>query len=130
MKKNSRAVAASVVSEWLDTADFPDRLIEGIVDDRAFVMEMVYGVIRNFRTLEWIVMRCSDRRPDCETMAIVLVGVYQIFMLEDVVEYAAVNETVNAASQWSQRKAGGFVNAVLRRSIRDKENILFRQIYF
>ncbi|MCK5850149.1 MAG: 16S rRNA (cytosine(967)-C(5))-methyltransferase RsmB [Kiritimatiellae bacterium] len=126
MKKNSRAVAASIISEWLDTADFPDRLIEDIVDDRAFVMEMVYGVIRNYRTLEWMVTCCSDRRPDCETMALVLVGLYQIFILDDVAEYAAVNETVNAASQCSERKAGGFVNAVLRRSLREKEDILKR----
>ena len=49
-------------------------------------------------------------------------GIYQILFLDSVSDYAAVNETVNLTKKLDNRSAG-FVNAVLRNVIRQKEDI-------
>ena len=117
-KRTSRAVAADLVGEWLSTGAFPDALMELVAADRAFVMEMVYGVARWKRTLEWIVHRCTERKPEGAVTPYLLVGLYQIFLMDSITEYAAVSETVEAAKA-EGRRAAGFVNAVLRKALRE-----------
>lgn len=123
-KSSSRATAAAAIARWLDTGEFPDRLIEPVEADRAFVMEMVHGIAKWRRQLEWILDRLADRRPDAEISACVFVGLYQVFHMSAVVDYAAVNETVEAVKRTGSRRAAGFVNAILRRGLREKEAIL------
>ena len=125
VKKNARAIAAEVVGRWAQNGEFPERLIESVADNRAFIMEVVYGTLRQKRALEWVVDRCTERRPDKRVMPYLLTGLYQILMLSTVTDYAAVNETVEAvkrgpAGVW----AAGLVNGVLRRVLREKEALL------
>ena len=119
---NSRAVAARIVARWLKSADFPDRLLEDISTDRAFVMEMVYGIVRRRRTLDWVIARCADRRPAKEAVPYLLVGLYQLLVMDNVAPHAAVSETVNAVTPRA-KYAAKFINAVLRRVLREKDNI-------
>lgn len=117
---NSRAVAAGIVSKWLSDGGFLDRLIEPVTDDRAFVTEMVRGVVKGRRTLEWIAERCSHRKPNPATLPFLMIGLYQTCLMTNVEEYAAVNETVAAAKEALGDAPVGFVNAVLRRALREK----------
>lgn len=117
---NSRSVAAQIVAGWLATGDFPDRLIEGVTSDRAFVMEMVYGVVRWKRMLEWVIGRCAGRKPHRNVMPYLLVGLYQILIMDNVAGFAAVNETVDAVKAGPAQNASGFVNGVLRRVLREQ----------
>ncbi|NQT93080.1 MAG: 16S rRNA (cytosine(967)-C(5))-methyltransferase RsmB [Lentisphaerae bacterium] len=119
----SRAVAAGIVRQWLENGDFPDRMMERIGRDRAFVTEMVYGVAKWRRALEWIVKGCADHSLDEKTLPYLFVGIYQAIMMDNVEEYAAVNETVEAAKKDLGRSATGFVNGVLRRVIRERDEI-------
>lgn len=121
-KRTSRSVAVDVIAEWLHSGAFPDALMESVTADRAFVMEMVYGVARWKRTLEWIIHRCTPRKPDGPVIPYLLVGLYQIFLMDSITEYAAVNETVEAAKAEGRRTAG-FVNAVLRKALRDMKTL-------
>ena len=50
-ESSSRSVAAAVVTEWIRTGDFPDRMLEPVRKDRALIVEMVYGVVRWHRAL-------------------------------------------------------------------------------
>ncbi len=50
-------------------------------------------------------------------------GIYQLAFLDSISEYAAVNETVNLVKKYDNRSAG-FVNAILRNVIRNKEEVL------
>lgn len=120
---NSRAVAARLVGEWLDREAFPDRLIASVESDRAFVMEMVYGVVKWKRLIEWVARECSGRTPDNAVMPFLLVGLYQVLLLDTVSDYAAVHETVEAVKSLRRNAAAGFVNAVLRRALRDKARL-------
>ena len=120
---NPRAVAAGIVGEWLKTGAFPDHLIESVDSHRAFVMEVVYGVARWKRTLEWVLKRCAERRPDAEVMPYLYVGIYQVFMMDNMEDYAAVNETVEIVKQSGMPHLAAFVNAILRRILREKSFI-------
>ena len=123
-RTNSRSAAARIIARWLSTGEFPDRLIEAGTQDRAFVMEVVYGVARWKRTLEWVIQRCvPSGRVSAEAKPFLMTGLYQILMMESVVAYAAVSETVEAAKS-GPAAAVGFVNAVLRRVLREKAAIL------
>ena len=120
--KNSRERAADIIGRWITTGDFPDRLIEGVDRDRAFVMEVVFGVVRWKKTLDWVIAKYSSR-PNKRLVPFLYTGLYQLLLMDNVAEYAAVNETVEAAKRIS-RSAGGFVNAILRRAQTGKTGLL------
>jgi 16S rRNA (cytosine967-C5)-methyltransferase len=122
-KKNSRAVAAEIIDEWQETGIFPDYLLESVQFDNAFIMEVVYGIIRWKRSLEWIVKSCTKRKPDKEILPFLFVGLYQVFWMDNIEEYAVVNETVEAVKSAGLSHAVAFVNAILRRALREKEFI-------
>ena len=112
-RNNSRAVAAGVIGEWLETGAFPDRLIESVEADRAFVMEVAYGIARWKRALEWFVKRSAKRPPDREIRPFLFVGLYQILLMDRIEEYAAVNETVEAVKSAGFPHAVAFVNVLI-----------------
>jgi 16S rRNA (cytosine967-C5)-methyltransferase len=119
---SSRRDAIFVVARWLETRDFPDRMIpDG--PDRAFVTDLVYTTIRRYRTLDWVVRKLVSKMPEGETAAALLVGACQILFMPDVVDYAAVNETVEA-TKLTARSTAGFVNGVLRNLLRKKDELL------
>ena len=119
---NSRAEAARIIARWLRTENFPDRSLEDVTANRAFVTQMVYGAARQRRALEWVIARLSNRRPAKEAIPYLLVGLYQVLMMDDVAPHAAVSETVNAVAEHAEY-AAKFVNAVLRRALREKDEI-------
>ncbi len=122
---SSRYVAAKIIGQWLDEGDFPDRLLSSAdIKDRAFVMEMVYGIARWRRLLDGIIAILSSRQPDAQLRPYLLVGMYQIFKMGSVATHAAVYETVEAAKKGGLDYAAGFLNAVLRNALRKKEEII------
>lgn len=121
MTDNSRETAAAIVERWLLTGDFPDRLIPPDINDRPFVMEVVYGVTKWKRFLEWVVNRFVKRKPDEGPLSLLFVGIYQLLIMDNVADHAAVNETVEAARK--RGYATGFVNGVLRSVIREKDTL-------
>lgn len=78
--------------------------------DRGLVTDLVYGTTRMRRACDWLVERFLTREPDPEVRAALRIGAYQLVFAE-VPPHAAVSATVGAVG----RRAGGFVNAVLRR---------------
>jgi 16S rRNA (cytosine967-C5)-methyltransferase len=111
---NSRAVAAGLVAQWLVTADFPDWIIQDVRRDRPFIMEVLYGVVRRRRTLEWLVRPRVRSTPTPALRACLWVGVYQLLFMDTVAPHAAVHETVEAAKRAGGPRAAGFVNSILR----------------
>ena len=118
----SRREAIFILARWLETDDFPDRLITDS-PDRGFVMDLVYGTVRWRRALEWALAPLVPRRPGGEALAALLAGSYQVLFMEEVPAYAAVHATVAAAKVASGRSAG-FVNGVLRNLVRQRPDVL------
>ncbi len=122
MKKNtnSRRTAAFAVVRWLATKDFPATLLpEG--PDRAFVQDLVYTVIRRLRPLRKVLGALVTKWPKGELEALLYVGAAQVLYMDEVPDFAAVNETVEAAKQCDNKSVAKVVNAVLRNLIRRRE---------
>lgn len=126
-KPNSRYVAAKILTRWMETGDFPDRLLADVKDDRAFITELVYGIVRRKLTLEYILQKFVSRRPEDFILAAMQIGVYQLCFMDHVEEFAAINESVGAVKSSRHKdavRASGMVNAVLRNVQEEKEAIL------
>ncbi len=118
----SRRDAIFVVAQWLATGMFPERMIpDG--PDHAFVTDLVYTTVRHYRMLDWVVRQLVQKMPKGEAQAALLVGACQVLLMPDVANYAAVNETVEAAKQ-THAVTAKLVNAVLRTLLRKKETLL------
>ncbi|NIS60188.1 MAG: 16S rRNA (cytosine(967)-C(5))-methyltransferase RsmB [Proteobacteria bacterium] len=90
--------------------------------DRAFVTELVYGTLRWQGKIDWIIARFSNfkiERIERVILLILRLGVYQLLYLTKTPHHAAVNESVILAKKLRHREAAGFVNALLRRIIRE-----------
>ena len=86
--------------------------------DKALLSRLVFGVTERRITLDYVIAATAARptsRLDTDVLNILRLGVYQLFYLEKIPPHAAVNETVELA-----KKSGkGFVNAILRKLLRD-----------
>ncbi len=89
--------------------------------DRALVHELVGGVVRWQATLDWLIEARTDGRRQAGVVQVLLrLGLYQLFWLDRVPDHAAVNETVTLARDSGAAGQAGFINAVLRGSVRDR----------
>ena len=118
---NSRRTAAFVVQRWLATHDFPNEMLPQAGEDRAFVQDLVYIVIRRLRPLRKVLGALVTKWPKGELEALLYVGAAQVLYMDEVPDFAAVNETVEAAKQCDNKSVAKVVNAVLRNLIRRRE---------
>ena len=116
---NSRRQAAFAVVRWLETKAFPAELLpEG--PDRAFVQDLVYTVIRRLRPLRQLLGEFVPRWPKGELEALLYVGAAQILYHPEIPDFAAVNETVDAAKACGNPSVSRVVNGVLRNLLRHR----------
>ena len=96
--------------------------------DRALCQELVYGIVRREMTLDWLIARKTSARPQDRAAQLLLrLGLYQIFWLQRIPAHAAVHETVELARRTGCAAKTGFLNAVLRGCLRERE-ALARQL--
>ncbi|HXQ72839.1 MAG TPA: transcription antitermination factor NusB, partial [Pyrinomonadaceae bacterium] len=92
--------------------------------DRALTHELVLGVLRWQLWLDKLIEHFTKRRIESLDLPVRLalrLGLYQLRFLTRVPESAAVNESVNLVRSAKVSSAAAFVNAVLRRSIREAD---------
>ncbi len=86
--------------------------------DRGLYTALVYGVWERVITIDKTIAKYS-RTPldkiDEKALAALRMGIYQLAFMDKIPDHAAVDESVTLAG----KKAGGFVNAILRAFIRD-----------
>lgn len=119
---NTRRTAAFVVAKWMATKTFPQTMLPDGAD-RAFVQDVVYTVIRRLRVLRKALGGFVKVWPKGELEALLYVGAAQILYMDDVPDFAAVNETVEAAKVCANPSIVKVVNAVLRNLVRNKAAI-------
>jgi 16S rRNA (cytosine967-C5)-methyltransferase len=83
--------------------------------DSGFLLELVYGVLRNRTRLDWV-LNCFSAKPvgttDSWTRNILRLGAYQMLFLDRVPVSAAVNTAVELAKEHGGKH--GYVNGLLR----------------
>jgi 16S rRNA (cytosine967-C5)-methyltransferase len=92
--------------------------------DNALARELVYGVVRYYSTLLRIIDAFVRNQPMETVRNILALTIYQLFYLDKIPGYAAINEAVALAKKNGHSKQAGFINAVLRNMLRRKETVL------
>ena len=122
-KINARVVAdgSSLEAAFSAFPPPPDR-------DLGLLRELCYGSLRWHHRLAHQVKRLL-RRPwdpvDPPLASLMRIGLYQLQWLR-IPDHAAVAATVGAAEAFGNMRAKGFVNAVLRRFLREREKLTAR----
>jgi 16S rRNA (cytosine967-C5)-methyltransferase len=97
----------------------------GKISNRAALVDIVFGVIRNFTFIDHLIAQGSTqsiKNIPKKLLNCLRIAVYELVFTGQA-DYAIVNEAVNLAKKIGSKKAGGFVNAVLRKigsSIKNK----------
>lgn len=92
--------------------------------DRAFLLELVYGVLRNRLRLDWVLDLFSAQpveKAGVPTRNILRLGAYQLLFLDRVPASAAVNTSVELAKAHGGKH--GYVNGLLRNLDRKRDRI-------
>ena len=119
---NSRRAAAFAVARWLATKDFAANLLPA-GPDRAFVQDLVYTVLRRLRPLRAALGGFVKTWPKGELEALLYVGAAQVLYMPEVPDFAAVNETVEAAKASPNPNVARVVNGVLRNLVRSRAEV-------
>jgi 16S rRNA (cytosine967-C5)-methyltransferase len=130
---DARRLAVRILGRVFGSDSYADILLDSAYKktpipqkDRALCTEIVYGTLRWWKKLNWILERQYrgdwNRVPDpvrrsCEA------ALYQVLFLEKVPSYAAVDAAVRIAAETENGKWKGTVNAVLRTVLRTPDSL-------
>lgn len=112
-----RVESESAYASNLLPSNTSDHRLQLSREDRALVYELVLGVLRWQRQLDFLISRYA-RRPveklDPGVRIVLRTGIYQLRFLTRIPAHAAVNESVNLVRERRLKSAAPLVNAVLR----------------
>jgi 16S rRNA (cytosine967-C5)-methyltransferase len=107
-------------------AVLPELLPKLPVPERGLCQELSYGTLRWQPRLEYILKQLLTKPlkgKERDIHCLLLIGLYQLDQLE-IPHHVAVSETVAVAKRLKKEWARGLVNAVLRRFLREREQLL------
>lgn len=94
-------------------------------EDKALFSRLYLGVVEKKITLDFLLSKLSSiplNEVSSEALTLLELGLFQILYMDRIPDHAAVYETVEIAKKHC-RKASGFINAVLRRGLGEKDTI-------
>jgi 16S rRNA (cytosine967-C5)-methyltransferase len=122
----ARGVALAALRIWRNRTERADSIISNLLasetlsaPDRAFALELFYGVLRNITLLDFWTGCLRRSRLNADLRDVVRLGLYQLLLL-GTAEHAAVYESVALASA----KFRGLVNGILRGAARQRQALL------
>jgi 16S rRNA (cytosine967-C5)-methyltransferase len=123
---SARRAALTALRIWRTERQFADSIVSEIISetdlstsDRAFVLELFYGVLRNLTLLDFWIGCLRTLHVDAELRDILRLGFYQLFIL-NTPEHAAVNEAVELAP----KRGRPLINGILRTALRSSDKLL------
>ena len=123
---SARAAAQAALRSWRTTNRHADLIISKLRQeralsqpDRAFALELFYGVLRNLTLLDFWIDCLRPSQINGDIRDIVRLGLYQLLLLK-VAEHAAVYESVELAPRHSR----GLVNGLLRAAGRRQNELM------
>jgi 16S rRNA (cytosine967-C5)-methyltransferase len=125
---SARQIALKALRTWRNGKRFADSIISPSLaetslmrSDRAFALELFYGVLRNLTLLDFWIGCLRASRVESDLRDILRLGLYQLFLLKTA-EHAAVHETVSLAP----KRQRTIINAMLRAAARRANELLAR----
>ena len=124
-----REIAVRLLQRHATGVDYVENLLDDAFArsslapaDRGLVQELTFGVVRWQATLDWLIAQKTQGRAQKVSLQILLrLGLYQMFWLDRIPDHAAVHETVEIAKRLGLGPQAGFINAVLRGYLRERE---------
>lgn len=129
---NVRLEAYKIINKVISKNKFSDKLLQqmakkmsksGERSDLLYVL--VKGVIKLHINLEYIASRLTDPKKYSNTSIkikiLLYMGLYQLIYCDNIPQHAAVNETVAIAKKLYSDKIAKFINAILRKYLREGE---------
>lgn len=136
IKKTSRFLAVELLEKVEKNQSFSNLLLSDTMEtvllskeDRAFLTELVYGVIQNKRLLDYQLDPFIKKQKKMENWVrqLLRVSLYQMTKLDRVPVHAIVDEAVQIAKVRGHKGVSGLVNGVLRninrKGVRSPEEI-------
>ncbi|KAB2954470.1 16S rRNA (cytosine(967)-C(5))-methyltransferase RsmB [Heliorestis acidaminivorans] len=133
MKESARQVAYQVLAAVEERQAYANLQLTHLLNksnlarlDRAFVTELVLGVLRRQNALDYAINQFLERpgKLPKEIRRILRLGFYQVLFLDRVPKEVATNETVEQAKGLLKGKFIALVNGVMRQLAR-KESIIW-----
>ena len=125
-----RAAAAGVIGDVLGGKSLnqalPSRQDRVEERDKALLQELCYGTLRESPKLQALLKQLMDkplRSKDRDVQGLLLCGLYQLGTTR-IPDHAAVAATVSATKALKKHWAKGLTNAVLRRYLREREQLV------
>jgi 16S rRNA (cytosine967-C5)-methyltransferase len=120
--QNPRVAAALVITKLLNQQGslaslLPEHSKNFNPQDQSFIKELCYGCCRWHAQLDAVIkklLRQPLKKKDTDIQAVLLLGIYQLQFL-NTADYAAINESVNAAQALKKNWAKKLINGVLRK---------------
>lgn len=91
--------------------------------NRRTVIKICYGVLDKDITLSWYISKLCDKNPKLPIRIILKISLYEIAFL-NTAGHAVTDNAVELCKKLGKGGAAGFVNAVLRRFIREKDRFV------
>ncbi len=129
----AREIAYDAFSHVMEHQKNPDAAVEYLLQkrhgsitkrDRRLIKEILFGSLRWYSKIYWILQKTSSRDLDKTTpeiRACLILGTYQIFYMDHIPDRAAVNESAEYIRHKGQTHAVSFVNGILRSIARKAE---------
>ena len=111
--------------------DLPAALVQArahLTDDRdrALATDIITGTLRWQRSLDHLIEHFADRpvsKLDADVLLIIRLSLYQLLHLDRVPASAVVDDAVDLTRSARKQSATGFVNAVLRSTLRNRHRL-------
>ena len=119
-----------------DKGEYADKIIKSILDkysylerfERSFINRVFNGTIERKLSLDFVINQYSSVKINKQKpviRAILRMSVYQLLYMDSVPDSAVINEAVKLAKKKKFNGLSGFVNGVLRKIAKEKDNIAY-----
>ncbi len=129
MKSRVRYYAVLILKEVLEEGRWANKLLVYYSfrvkpESVPLLSALVNGTVKYKLFTDWVLEKYLGKKKFAKLTpwirTILRMGVFQLYFLENVPEYAVVNESVELAKRFGHRGTAGLVNAVLKRVARER----------
>lgn len=126
----ARSLALETIRATFEDEAFTERAFRAAADaagiggrERAQAQRLAYGAVQRRATLDAAIERLAGRSTrllDPPVLAVLRLGLYELLFADATPDHAAVDQAVDLVKANGAAHAAGFVNAVLRRAVRER----------
>lgn len=128
-----REAAYAVLRRTFEEGEFTETVFRDEAEGRGLegrtrsqAMRLSFGAVQRKGTTDAVVsgfIRKKGQRPDPPVIAALRLGVFELLFSDGTPDHAVVDQTVSLVKQTAPH-AAGFVNALLRRTLRERERVM------